>query len=94
MSEQGKFQAGPEEAAAFFQALGMSAMNGVLSLVTIMAKRKLLSTGEVELIHTQMSGPLQAPHNAGNRGVQDVQQNVDAAFAKIRRIAGKKPPAP
>lgn len=93
MSDEGKFQASAEEAAAFFQALGMAAMNGVLSLVTIMALRKMLSPGEVELIYTRMAGPLQVAHNASNRAVQDVQQNVDAAFAKIRRLAGKEPPA-
>ncbi|MEA3033020.1 MAG: hypothetical protein QOH86_1036 [Sphingomonadales bacterium] len=47
MTEKSEFQTSLEEASAYFQALGFAGVNGVLSLVTVMAQRKMLGEDEV-----------------------------------------------
>ena len=92
MADDGKFQLSEQEGISFFQAMDISALNGIIDLSIALARIGVLSPTQVEHLHQSMSKPLQVPHLANNRGVQDAQQNLDTLFAEVRRIASRTPP--
>ena len=65
------------------QALDVAAFNGILSLATVLRKRKLLTDAETKSLHDIMSKPLYLAGNADNPVVQDAQQNLDQLFAMV-----------
>lgn len=66
-----------------FEASDVSAINGIVSLASILRKRGLLNDAEASAMHESMSLPLGLPKYAENPAVQDLQLNLDRLFAVL-----------
>ncbi|WP_062344260.1 hypothetical protein [Novosphingobium sp. CCH12-A3] len=65
------------------EASDVSAINGILSLASILRKRGLLTDAEASAMHESMSLPLGLPKYAENLAVQDLQLTIDRLFAAL-----------
>jgi len=65
------------------EASGISAINGIVSLASILRERNILTDAEASALHESMSLPLGMAKYAGNHAVQDFQHNIDRLFAMV-----------
>lgn len=66
-----------------YEASGVCAINGIVSLVNILRKRRMLSDAETSAMHESMILPLGLPKFAGNQAVQDLLVIIDLLFAAV-----------
>lgn len=67
------------------EASDVSAINGIVSLANILRSSGLLTDAQASAMYESMSLPLGLPKYAENRGVQDIQHNLDRLFAMVVR---------
>jgi hypothetical protein len=78
------------------QASAIAALNGVVSILIYMAKRRLITEAELAGVHESMSKPFTMPHLSDNPLAQDSQQHLDGLLSEVQRFLkdGPLPPEP
>lgn len=76
------------------QATAISALNGVVSVLIFLAKRKLITQEELSATYDSMSKPFTPPHLSDNSMAQDSQRRLDELFGEVRRYMKEGPLPP